>query len=41
MNLVRFDHPYEHINHMEHTYEYDHLIDTQEQDMESNEAEKY
>ena len=33
MNSVRFDDPYDHIHHMEHTHEDTHRIDTQEQDM--------
>ena len=37
---VRFDDPYDHICHVEHTHEDTHLIYTQEQDMENNEVEK-
>ena len=40
MNSVFFDDPYEHIQHMENIHEDNHLIYTQEQDMENNEVEK-
>ena len=40
LNSVRFDDPYDHIHHMDHNHEKTHLIDTQEQDMENNEAEQ-
>ena len=32
VNSVRFDEPYDHINHMENTHKDTHTIDTQEQD---------
>ena len=37
---VQCDDPYDRIRHMEHTHENNHLIDTQEQDMENDEVEK-
>ena len=40
MNSVWFDDPYDHIHHTEHTHEYTHLVDTQEQDMENNGVEQ-
>ena len=39
-NLVWFQDPYDHIHHMDHNHENNHLIDTQEQDMENNEIEQ-
>ena len=41
VNSVRFDDPYDNIHHMKYTHEDTPLIDTQEQDMEKNEFEKY
>ena len=41
VNPVQFYETNDHIHHMEHTHENTHLLDTQEQDMENNEAEKY
>ena len=40
MNSFRFDDPYNHIYHMEHTHENTHLIYTQEQYMENNEVKQ-
>ena len=40
LNPARFGDPYDHVHHMEHTHEDNHLIDTQEQDMENNKFEE-
>ena len=37
---VQFDYPYDHIHHMDHNHEDTHIIDTQYQDMENNEAKQ-
>ena len=39
VNSVRYEDPYDLIHQMEHTYEDNKLIDTQEQDMGNNEVE--
>ena len=37
MNSVRFEDPYDHINPMDNTHDYTHLIDTQEHNIEDGE----
>ena len=40
VNSICFEDPYDHINHVDNTHEYDHLIDTQEQNREDYEDEQ-